>query len=198
LHLARRLTRNKRYSEKQRIQEAYLAIFQREPTAGETKHALKFIRAEAKLLAQEEPPQLVQRTSNPEADTNAPTPAPIPALAQADTRPTITLTPDMVGASGPAANSNTAASATNSGSLAVGDLGGGGFGGGGGGFRRGPRTYKGPGSASDVVVGKLATGIARPKVFHQALPEAPATPGEGAFALFTQALFGSAEFRYLQ
>jgi len=30
------------------------------------------------------------------------------------------------------------------------------------------------------------------------LPEKPATPQEGAFALFTQALFGSAEFRYLQ
>jgi hypothetical protein len=71
---------------------------------------------------------------------------------------------------------------------------------GGGGFRgfRGPRTFKGPGSASDIVVGKLAPGIAQPKVFHQALPEKPATPQEGALALFTQALFASAEFRYLQ
>jgi hypothetical protein len=48
------------------------------------------------------------------------------------------------------------------------------------------------------VVGKLAPGIAQPKVFHQALPEKPADPREGALALFTQALFGSAEFRYLQ
>jgi hypothetical protein len=48
------------------------------------------------------------------------------------------------------------------------------------------------------VVGKLAPGIAQPKVFHQALPEIPATPQEGALTLFTQALFGSAEFRYLQ
>jgi hypothetical protein len=88
---------------------------------------------------------------------------------------------------------------TNTPSLAVGDLGGGAPGGGNfGGLRRGPRTYKGPGSASDVVVGKLAPGIARPKVFHQALPELPSNPNEGAFALFTQALFGSAEFRYLQ
>jgi hypothetical protein len=78
---------------------------------------------------------------------------------------------------------------------------GGGFGGGGGGRRGGfrtPRTFNGPGSASDVVVGKLAPGIARPKVFHQALPEKPANPEEGAFALFNQALFASAEFRYLQ
>jgi hypothetical protein len=66
-----------------------------------------------------------------------------------------------------------------------------------GGFRF-PRTFNGPGSASDVVVGKLAPGIARPKVFHQALPEKPASPEEGALALFNQALFSSAEFRYLQ
>jgi hypothetical protein len=75
--------------------------------------------------------------------------------------------------------------------------GGGGYGRGRGGFRN-QRTFNGPGSASDVVVGKLAPGIAQPKVFHQALPEKPANPAEGAFALFTQALFGSAEFRYLQ
>jgi hypothetical protein len=31
------------------------------------------------------------------------------------------------------------------------------------------------------VVGKLAPGIARPKVFHQALPEIPASPEEGAY-----------------
>ena len=197
LHLAKRLLENREYSEKQRIREAYLAVFQREPTAEEIKHAAKFIKAEAKLLAQEEAPQILERTSTPDSNTNAP--APVPALALADSRPTITLTPEMAGVSGSAANSNAVASATNTASLAVGDLGGGGFGGGGfGGFRRGPRTYKGPGSASDVVVGKLAPGIARPKVFHQALPELPATPGEGAFALFTQVLFGSAEFRYLQ
>ena len=81
--------------------------------------------------------------------------------------------------------------------LAVGDLGGNGGGAARGGFR-GPRNVKGPGSASDVVVGKLAPGIAQPKVFHQALPEKPANPEEGALALFTQALFASAEFRYLQ
>jgi hypothetical protein len=49
-----------------------------------------------------------------------------------------------------------------------------------------------------VAVGKLAPGIAQPKVFHQALPEKPASPQEGALALLNQALFGSAEFRYLQ
>ena len=48
------------------------------------------------------------------------------------------------------------------------------------------------------MVGKLAPGIARPKVFHQALPEIPASPEEGAYALFAQALLGSAEFRYIQ
>jgi len=49
-----------------------------------------------------------------------------------------------------------------------------------------------------VVVGKLAPGIARPPVFHQVSPEKPANPEEGSLALFNQALFDSAEFRYLQ
>jgi hypothetical protein len=88
--------------------------------------------------------------------------------------------------------------------VAVADVGGGrgangGFRGRGfGGRGRGLRTYNGPGSASDVVVGKLAPGVAQPPVFHQALPEKPSSPQEGALVLFTQALFGSAEFRYLQ
>jgi hypothetical protein len=95
----------------------------------------------------------------------------------------------------PSIDTNSAPAITEA-ALATGDTGGNFGGGGQGGFRQ--RTFKGPGSASATVVGKLAPGIARPKVFHQALPEKPASPEEGAMALFTQALFGSAEFRYLQ
>jgi hypothetical protein len=65
--------------------------------------------------------------------------------------------------------------------------------------RRRPRGQPlGPGSASATVVGKLAPGVAQPKVYKQAVAEAPASPQEGAWSLFTQALFASAEFRYLQ
>jgi hypothetical protein len=56
----------------------------------------------------------------------------------------------------------------------------------------------GPGSSSVVVVAKLAPGVAQPRVYEQPLAEKPASPQEGAWSLFTQALFASAEFRYLQ
>jgi hypothetical protein len=192
LHLARELIDNKHLSEKERIRRAYLAAFQRLPSSTEVKHAAKFIQSETDLLASETPDQLIPRTSNPEAEvpptTQAMAPTPSPALLS------VSLTPKET----PLV---TAAVATNA-PATIADAGGygGGGGGGGGGFRGGfrPRRYLGPGSASDVTVGKLAPGIAQPKVFHQALPEKPASPQEGALALFTQALFASAEFRYLQ
>ncbi len=56
----------------------------------------------------------------------------------------------------------------------------------------------GPGSASATAVGKLAPGIAQPRLYRQAVAEMPETPQEGAWSLFNQALFASAEFRYLQ
>lgn len=225
LHLARRLLEDKNLSDKERIQQAYLAVFQRQPTSAEVKRASKFIKAETSLLASAAPEELVERTSTPEppiriadispaplnlaappatpADGPAPTLAPVvpvsvaapasPPKTAAATAPTNAAS--AVPTSPPATNTATLAATTEPDP-------GGNFGGGGGGFRaggfRGPRTFKGPGSASDIVVGKLAPGIAQPKVFHQALPEKPATPQEGALTLFTQALFGSAEFRYLQ
>jgi hypothetical protein len=222
LHLARRLLAEKSLSEKERIRRAYLAVYQRQPTSAEVKRADKFIKAEERLLASAAPQWVVQRTSTPEpaalaatelpAPTNSvvpptpvathPAPPPTPAasvsatettsLSENSTR-TVPANPDSSTPSTSATNTMVVAGVT------VPDTGG--FGGGGGGFRggfRGPRTFNGPGSASDVVVGKLAPGIAQPKVFHQALPEKPADPQEGALALFTQALFGSAEFRYLQ
>jgi len=225
LHLARRLLEDKNLSDKERIQQAYLAVFQRQPTSAEVKRAAKFIKAEASLLASAAPEELVERTSTPEpqiriadispaplnlaaptatpATDPAPTPAPVvPVSAGAPASPpetaSSTVTTNAASAMPtPAPTKNTATLAATTEPDP-----GGNFGGGGGGFRaggfRGPRTFKGPGSASDIVVGKLAPGIAQPKVFHQALPEKPATPQEGALTLFTQALFGSAEFRYLQ
>jgi hypothetical protein len=225
LHLARQLLKDKNLSEKQRIQQAYLAAFQRLPTPSEIKHAAKFIKGEESLLASALPEQAVERTSTPEPEiriddvspalvtsatpvaTSAAEPASTPTPANpvsigepatpvaAAVATTATNSAPELAAQGPATNTMTA-SATATGDVG-GNFAGGGGGRGRGGFR-GPRTYKGPGSASDIVVGKLAPGIARPKVFHQALPEKPATPEEGALALFTQALFGSAEFRYLQ
>ena len=129
-----------------------------------------------------------------------------PTLASINAAPSATpaLTSATFSTTPPAATPvamNTAAPAPDATGNGAGNGGGNGGRGGGGGFGGGfrfPRTFKGPGSASDVVVGKLAPGIARPPVFHQALPEKPATPQEGAYALFAQALFGSAEFRYLQ
>jgi hypothetical protein len=56
----------------------------------------------------------------------------------------------------------------------------------------------GPGSASATAVGKLAPGVAQPRVYRLPVAEMPATPQEGAWSLFNQALFASAEFRYLQ
>jgi len=194
LHLARHLLKDKNLSDNERIQQAYLAVFQRQPNSAEIKHAAKFIKSEARLLASASLEQIVERTSTPEpeiriadvspalvipADTNLP--------ATADSLAATNSVPGVANV-GPRTNAMTASVA------ATGDAGGGG---GRGGFR-GPRTFKGPGSASDVIVGKLAPGIAQPKVFHQALPERPATPEEAALTLFTQALFGSAEFRYLQ
>jgi hypothetical protein len=205
LHLARQLLQNRKLSDKERVKQAYLAVFQRLPTSEEVKHAAKFIKAEKGLLASAEPAQVVERTSTPEPEIR-PAPSANATVEVASTGATPTPspgTPDPAPAASLAPASVTTNSAANPGAMnvaAAGD-GGGNFGGNGGGFRGGgfrQRTFKGPGSASDVVVGKLAPGIARPSVFHQALPEKPATPEEGAMALFTQALFGSAEFRYLQ
>jgi len=56
----------------------------------------------------------------------------------------------------------------------------------------------GPGSDDATMVKKLAPGIARPKTFRQLPAENPASPQEGAWAQFTQAILASAEFRYLQ
>ena len=67
-----------------------------------------------------------------------------------------------------------------------------------GGGPGGRRQRLGPGSASATVVGKLAPGVAQPKLYQQAVAEKPANPQEGAWAQFAQALFASAEFRYLQ
>jgi hypothetical protein len=189
-------------SDKERIQQAYLAVFQRLPTSAEIKHAAKFIKSEAKLLAEASPSELVERTSTPEQNTVAPASSPRPKLELSNNdAPSVVLSAPKEteqttnSTAAPAVASSGTDTNTGASTLATGDVGGN-FGGGGG--FRGTRTFKGPGSASDIVVGKLAPGIARPKVFHQALPEKPATPEEGAVALFTQALFGSAEFRYLQ
>ena len=185
LQLARNILQNRHLSSRERIKQAYLAVLLREPTAEEIKHAARFLKDETKLLASVAPEKPIQRYSNPEAEAQ-PEPAadsvkPI-AFTISDTPSTNALAMGSAPVTTPAAGNG---------------------GGGGGGYRGGIRAgngrrFIGPGSASDVVVGKLAPGIAQPKVFHQALPEKPATPQEGAFALFTQALFGSAEFRYLQ
>jgi hypothetical protein len=162
------------------------------PTPDEVKGASKFIKAETKLLASAAPEQVVPKISSPELDaqataslTLATAKNPEPGAMQID------LAPKDISAA------TTTAVATNSAPVVADAGGNGGFRGGGNGAYR-PRRYLGPGSASDVTVGKLAPGIAQPKVFHQALPEKPITPQEGALALFTQALFASAEFRYLQ
>lgn len=243
LHLARQLLQNHHLSDKQRIQQAYLAAFQRLPSSTEVKQAGKFIKAETSLLASAAPEQRVPRSSTPELDPSAqpkpvPTPdapatpvtpppaaaAPVvkttppsaPVVVTTYGEPTLaslnhdaTATPALTSATfstttpaaTPVAMNATAPVSDGGGNLNGNGGGNGGYGRGGGGFGGGfrfPRTFKGPGSASDTAVGKLAPGIARPPVFHQALPEKPATPQEGAYALFAQALFGSAEFRYLQ
>jgi hypothetical protein len=182
LHLARKLIEDKNLSEAERIRQAYLAAFQRVPTSDEVKHADGFINAETELFASAAPEQVVARTS---------TPAPAQTIIVSLTPPEIPTPVAIVRNDPPVTN----AAATNVPSM-VADAGGNGGGYRGGG--RGVRRYLGPGSANDTVVGKLAPGIARPPVFHQALPEKPASPQEAAFALFTQALFASAEFRYLQ
>ena len=189
LHLARSLEQNKRLSGKDRIRQAYLTVFQRQPTSLEIKQARQFIKAETALLASEAPAKLEPRYSSPELDAQA-----TAHIIEA----TATNTPDAAQVSASLTAMAAVATTTNAAPmLAVANVSGaGGNGGYRGGFRQ--RRYLGPGSASDVVVGKLAPGIARPPVFHQVLPEKPARPEEGSLALFTQALFGSAEFRYLQ
>lgn len=207
LHLARNLITAKHLSDKERIKQAYLAAYQRLPTADETKQAGKFIKAETRLLASAAPDKIVPRTSTPEpqAPSAVAQPVVVPAVQPVSAPPVVTISfggpidsPPSAVAMGGTVAATTASSPAPIANVA--DAGGNG-GGGGGGFRGGAfraRRYLGPGSASDVTVGKLAPGIAQPKVFHQALPEKPTTPQEGALALFTQALFGSAEFRYLQ
>lgn len=184
LHIARKLEQDKNLSEQDRIARAYLAVYQRQPTAVEIQRASKFIESQSTLLASAAPAELVPRTSNPELDAAsvAQLVAPKPEIPTMASQVAAT---DATNTSAVAVGSTSLAAVTNE--VAAG-----------GGFRRPPRTFNGPGSASDIVVGKLAPGIAQPKVFHQALPEKPASPEEGAFAEFTQALFASAEFRYLQ
>jgi hypothetical protein len=184
LHIARKLEQDKNLSEQDRIARAYLAVYQRQPTAVEIQRASKFIESQSTLLASAAPAELVPRTSNPELDAAsvAQLVAPKPEIPTMASQVAAT---DATNTSAVAVGSTSLATVTNE--VAAG-----------GGFRRPPRTFNGPGSASDIVVGKLAPGIAQPKVFHQALPEKPASPEEGAFAEFTQALFASAEFRYLQ
>ncbi len=194
LNLARRLEKDRSLSERNRIRQAYLTVFQRLPTSDEVKQARNFLHSETALLAAQAPDRTEPRYSSPELDAEAT--AQTAALTTARTEPAATtaVIPAVLSTTPPpvttAADTNSATAMTAAG------------GGGGGGYRGGfgfrQRRYTGPGSASDVVVGKLAPGIARPAVFHQALPEKPATPEEGALALFNQALFGSAEFRYLQ
>jgi cytochrome c553 len=204
LHIARKLIQDKNLSDKERIRQAYLATFQRVPTSDEVKRAGNFINEETKLLASAAPEQVVPRTSTPEPDMQTVTPVakatPESVPAPAATVISLSLVPKEKPEI-PAVTSLATTGATNANAVAMatvaGSGGNGGYQGGFGGFR-GLRTFNGPGSASATKVGKLAPGIAQPKVFHQALPEKPATPQEGALALFTQALFGSAEFRYLQ
>jgi hypothetical protein len=192
LHLARTLEQHKSLSERKRIQQAYLAVYQRLPSSEELKQARAFIKAETSLLASEKAAHEEPRFSSAELDAEVTAHVTIPA---AEPPTDSSVTPVSVSTAPPTqAISLTAAVPTNGAPVLAG-AGGGGYRGGFG-FRQ--RRYLGPGSASDVVVGKLAPGIARPPVFHQALPEKPATPEEGSLALFTQALFGSAEFRYLQ
>ncbi len=71
LHLARKLIQDGHLSEKQRIQQAYLAAYQRVPTPDEVKGASKFIKAETKLLASATPEQVVPKISSPELDAQA-------------------------------------------------------------------------------------------------------------------------------
>ena len=216
LHLARQLLANKKLSNKERIQQAYLAVYQRQPTSAEVRQAAKFMRAEKDLLASASPEQIVERTSTPEPEIRIPDLSPALVTITTPNPPAVAATTTATNLALEATNSISVDNTITASVAATGDVGGNGGGGpsvaaagdlggnfgGGGVFRRGggrgPRTFKGPGSASDIVVGKLAPGIAQPKVFHQALPEKPATPEEGAIALFTQALFGSAEFRYIQ
>ena len=196
LHLARELEQNKKLSDKERIRQAYLSVFQRQPTSEEIKQAREFIKAETALLASETPAKEQPRYSSLELDAQA-----TAHITETTATNTPNNTPDVVQISAPSMTTaaTTAVATTNDAALVAAGInaaGNGGNGGNRGGFRQ--RRYLGPGSASDVAVGKLAPGIARPVVFHQVLPEKPATPEEASLALFTQALFGSAEFRYLQ
>jgi hypothetical protein len=184
LHIARKLEEDKNLSEQDRIARAYLAIYQRRPTATEVHRASKFIESQSTLLASAAPEKFIPRTSSPELDA-----ASVSHLVT--TKPEIPVMANQVAVTD-AANTSVVAVGSTSLATVTNEVAAG------GGFRRPPRTFNGPGSASDIVVGKLAPGIAQPKVFHQALPEKPASPQEGAFAEFTQALFASAEFRYLQ
>jgi hypothetical protein len=202
LHLARELEQNKTLSNQQRIERAYLAVYQRKPSAEEVKRAVKFIYNEADLIASAAPADVVLRSSTPEPETTI---APMSAASSVPENRAITK--EQLPAASPAGENSASRNAAALTAVLVADAATNGTpgmgadqGANGGGYRavRGPRNFKGPGSASDIVVGRLAPGIAQPKVFHQALPEKPATPEEGALALFTQALFGSAEFRYLQ
>ena len=187
LYIARKLEEDKKLSEQERIARAYLVVYQRQPTSEEVQRASRFIENQTALLASAAPEEFVPRTSTPETGI-------VPGFGLMTAKPEIPVIINQSIAMAGADTTNTSVVAINLTSLATvtNDVAPG------GGFRRPPRTFNGPGSASDIVVGKLAPGIAQPKVFHQALPEKPASPEEGAFTEFTQALFASAEFRYLQ
>ncbi len=140
LHLARHLMHNRKLSDKARIKQAYMAVFQRPPSPEEVKHAAKFIQSEKELLTATAPAQLVERTSTPEPEVHPaaslaavlPVPAP-PAVREA-------VTPAL--ASSATATTNSPAN-TNAVLVAANGDAGGNFGGGGGGRGgfRGPRTF---------------------------------------------------------
>jgi hypothetical protein len=177
LHVARRVLENPRLSDQERVRQTYLAALLREPTAAEVKRARQFIQEQEELLASAQPETLTPRTSTPETDgplmLKLPAPQTVPQMADAPATP----------AAAPVSNDQTPSAAA---------------GAGGGGRRLGRQQVLGPGSSSATVVAKLAPGVAQPKLYQQPVADKPADPQEGAWSLFTQALFASAEFRYLQ
>ncbi len=160
LHLARQLLNNRKLSENERIKRAYLAVFQRLPSSQEVKQAAKFINSEIDLLASAEPPAVDDRLSHPELEIQ-PKPnsdAPLNTNAISVTEPLSTPKPSngLVLAAVHSVTTNSEPATVMAATAGTGDAGGNFGGRGQGGFR--PRTFKGPGSASDVIVGKLAPG----------------------------------------
>ena len=71
LHIAQELEQNKNLSEDQRVAQAYLAVYQRQPSAEEVKRAKKFIKSEEGLLASAAPDEIVARTSTLKPETES-------------------------------------------------------------------------------------------------------------------------------